>query len=71
VAAVVAFGAGMALTLTLVGVLVARTGGRLLHRPWHHRAVRHLSALAPRLASAAVVTAGSLLLLRGLTQAIG
>jgi nickel/cobalt exporter len=71
VAAVVAFGAGMALTLTLVGTLVARTGDRLLHRPARHAAVRRLSALAPQLASAAVMTAGSVLLLRGLGQAIG
>ncbi|MGW6131690.1 hypothetical protein ACWFNE_16835 [Cellulomonas sp. NPDC055163] len=71
VAAVVAFSAGMALTLTLVGVLVVRTGDGLLRRAARQGTTHRLASLAPRFAAAAVVVAGGVLTLRGLGQVVG
>jgi ABC-type nickel/cobalt efflux system permease component RcnA len=71
VAAVVAFGAGMATTLTGVGVLVGLTGDRLLRRPARGALARRILGAAPRFAGLAVVAAGGMLALRGLGQAVG
>ena len=71
VAAVVAFGVGMAATLTGVGLLVGLTGDRLLHRPARGIVLHRILAAAPRLAGVAVAAAGAILAVRGLGQAVG
>jgi cytochrome c biogenesis protein CcdA len=59
VAAVVAFGTGMAATLTAVGLLVGITGSRLT------RVAPRVGARAPQVAGIAIVAAGCVMSLRG------
>jgi len=69
VAAVVAFGAGMAVTLTAAGVAAALLGDRLLTRRPASAAARRVLELAPVLAAVAIVVAGAVLVAGGLVQA--
>lgn len=56
---VAAFGAGMALTLTSVGVLVLRSRDALLDRLLRSRALRIWTLRVPVFAAAAVVVGGT------------
>jgi ABC-type nickel/cobalt efflux system permease component RcnA len=63
---VIAYGAGMAVTLTVAGLLLLRAQAALDRRGWALGRGRRLVALIPMLTAGIVVAIGLLLVLRGL-----
>jgi ABC-type nickel/cobalt efflux system permease component RcnA len=69
--AVLAFGAGMALTLVTAGLLAVLLGRRVAGLAEAHGVPTRWLALVPRLAGIAVVGAGVFLVLRGVLDLVG
>lgn len=68
--AVIAFGAGMAITLTITGMVAAAGGRRVVAFFSRGRLSVRWGRLAPRFTGVAVVAAGAALVLRGLLQSL-
>jgi ABC-type nickel/cobalt efflux system permease component RcnA len=68
---VIAYGLGMAVTLTIAGLILLRAQAVLDRRGWALGRWRHLVALLPLITAGIVVLIGLLLVLRGLTTGRG
>ena len=68
---VIAYGVGMAVTLTVAGLLLLRAQAVLDRRGWSLGRGRHLVALLPLITAGIVIVIGLLLVLRGLTTGSG
>jgi ABC-type nickel/cobalt efflux system permease component RcnA len=68
---VLAYGVGMAVTLTVAGLLLLRAQALLDRRGWSAGRGRHLVALLPLLTAGIVVVIGLLLVLRGISTGRG
>ena len=63
---VVGYGIGMALTLTLAGLLLLRAQARLERRGWTSGRAARLVKVLPALTAGVVLTVGAVIVLRGL-----